>query len=210
MAPRRRRTTADFATFDPKPSLRFGAKILGDLNTEHALIGKVAMWYWLENPADHEYTKDVDFAVPHASMPALVEKLHAAEMQVRPLSIGGVNAMSESAGIRADFIDRSSEEWGDLQPLYMDAMVSAARSEDRVSGVPVASPEHLVAMKIGAATDKDERDAMRLVAKVEDLDVDRTRELVRRFLGPSGIGRFEECLRRAGHPRAKRAYTESS
>ncbi|HYU34343.1 MAG TPA: hypothetical protein VEW48_19490 [Thermoanaerobaculia bacterium] len=131
-------------------------------------------------------------------------------MQVRPLSIGGVNAMSEPAGIRADFIDWSSEEWGDLQPLYKDAMASAMHSEDRVSGVPVASPEHLVTMKIGAATDKDERDAMRLIAKVEDLDVDKSRELVRRFLGPSGIGRFEECLRRAGHPKAKRAYTESS
>ncbi len=118
--------------------------------------------------------------------------------------------MSEPAGIRADFIDWSSEEWGDLQPLYKDAMASAMHSEDRVSGVPVASPEHLVTMKIGAATDKDERDAMRLIAKVEDLDVDKSRELVRRFLGPSGIGRFEECLRRAGHPKAKRAYTESS
>jgi hypothetical protein len=210
MAPRRRRTTAELGTFDPKPSLHFGAKILGDLKTEHALIGKVAMWYWLENPADHEYTKDVDFAVPRASLPALVEKLGAAGVQVRQLAIGGVNAMSEATGIRADFIDRSSEEWGDLQPLYKDAMASATQSEDRISGVPVASPEHLVTMKIGAATDKDERDAMRLIAKVEDLDVDRTRELVRKFLGPSGIGRFEECLRRAGHPKAKRAYTESS
>lgn len=210
MAPRRRKATADVPTFDPKPSLRFGAKILGELKIEHALIGKIAMWYWLENPADHEFTKDVDFAVPHASIPALVEKLRAADMQIRSLSIGGVNAMSEPEGIRADFIDRSSEEWGDLQPLYQDAMASAIRSEDRMGGIPVASPEHLVAMKIGAATDKDERDAKRLIAKVEDLDVDKTRELVRRFLGPSGIGRFEECLRRAGHPGAKRAYTESS
>ena len=129
---------------------------------------------------------------------------------MRPLAIGGVNALSETAGIRADFIDRSSEEWGDLQPLYKDAIAQAVQSEDRFSGIPVASPEHLVTMKIGAATDKDERDAMRLIAKVDDLDVDRTRELVKRFLGPSGIGRLEECLRRAGHPKARRAYTESS
>ncbi len=210
MAPRRRKTTDDLATFDPKPSLRFGSEVLGDLKTGHALIGKVAMWYWLENPADHEYTKDVDFAVLHASVPAIIEKLRTSGMQVRPLAIGGVNALSEALGIRADFIDRSSEEWGDLQPLYKDAIAQAMQSEDRVSGVPVASPEHLVAMKIGAATDKDERDAMRLIAKVDDLDVDRSRELVRRFLGPSGIGRLEECLRRAGHPKARRAYTESS
>jgi len=168
------------------------------------------MWYWLENPAEHEYTKGVAFAVPRSSIPAIIEKIRASHVHVRPLAIGGVNALSETAGIRADFIDRSSEEWGDLQPLYKDAIAQAVQSEDRVSGIPVASPEHLVTMKIGAATDKDEREAMRLIAKVNDLDVDRTRELVKRFLGPSGIGRLEECLRRAGHPKARRAYTESS
>lgn len=210
MAPRRRKTTDHLATFDPKPSLRFGSKVLGELKAEHALIGKVAMWYWLENTADHEYTKDVDFAVLRESMPAIIEKLSASNVQIRPLSIGGVNAISETAGIRADFIDRSSEEWGDLQDLYKNAIAQAAQAEDRFSGIPVASPEYLVTMKIGAATDKDERDAIRLIAKVHDLDVDRARELVKRFLGPSGIGRLEECLRRAGHPKARRAYTESS
>lgn len=83
-----------------------------------------------------------------------------------------------------------------------------AGPQDPVS--PVASPEHLVCMKLGAGTDEDERDAVRLIAKVEDVDVSRVRALTRRFLGASAIGWLEECLRRAGHPEARRAYTEGS
>lgn len=65
-------------------------------------------------------------------------------------------------------------------------------------------------MKLAAGTDKDERDAIRLLAKVKDLDVGATRDLIRKFLGPGLLGRLEECLRRAGHPQARRAYTASS
>ena len=65
-------------------------------------------------------------------------------------------------------------------------------------------------MKLAAGTDKDERDAIRLISKVKDLDVEATRDLVRKLLGPGLLGRFEECLRRAGHPRARRAYSLGS
>jgi hypothetical protein len=65
-------------------------------------------------------------------------------------------------------------------------------------------------MKLGAGTDKDERDCIRLLAKVLDLDVELTRNLTRKYVGPAGIGRLEECLRRAGHPKARRAYTAGS
>ncbi|HEY9422838.1 MAG TPA: hypothetical protein VIW92_15605 [Thermoanaerobaculia bacterium] len=70
--------------------------------------------------------------------------------------------------------------------------------------------EHLVTMKLAAGTDKDERDAIRLIAKVKDLDIETTRDLVRRFLGPGLLGRLEECLHRAGHPRGRRAYSLGS
>jgi len=105
-------------------------------------------------------------------------------------------------------IDR--EEWGNLQPLYLDAIRAAEAQDDRFEGIPVAPPEHLVAMKLAAGTDKDERDAIRLLAKVKDLDVEATRNLVRKFLGPGLLGRLEECLRRAGHPQASRAYSLGS
>jgi len=155
-----------------------------------------------DDEADHEHTKNVDFAVPQPSVPSILDVLHQNDAEVSQLTIGGVNARISERGIRADFIDRSNEEWGNLQPLYLDAIRAAEAQDDRFEGIPVAPPEHIVAMKLAAGTDKDERDAIRLIAKVKDLDIDATRELVRRFLGPGLLGRLEECLRRAGHPRA--------
>ena len=210
MASRRKSQPRPLPTFDPVPSANFGLDVLNRSNAPRALIGKVAMWYWLDDMADHEYTKDVDFAVPRASLPAILEILRGTEAEVSQLNIGGVNARIENRGIRTDFIDRSSEEWGDLQPLYLDAIRAAAAQEDVFEGAPVAPPEHIVAMKLAAGTDKDERDAIRLIAKVKDLDIAATRDLVRKFLGPGLLGRFEECLRRAGHPLARRAYSAGS
>ena len=210
MAARRTTEPRPLPTFDPVPSARFGLEVLDRSKARRALIGRVAMWYWLADEADHEYTKDVDFAVPRASLPAILEILQQTGAEVLPLTIGGVHARVAQQGIRTDFIDRSSEEWGDLQPLYLDAIRAAEAQDDRFEGIPVAPPEHLVAMKLAAGTDKDERDAVRLLAKVQDLGVESTRDLVRRFLGPGLVGRFEEILRRAGHPQAKRAYSLGS
>ena len=206
----RRKSPPRRLAFDPLPSTTFGVKILSRSKAPGALIGRVAMWYWLDDEADHELTKDVDFAVPQASMPSILDALRETEAEVSQLVIGGINARIARHGILADFIDRSSEEWGNLQPLYLDAIRAAEAQDDVYEGAPVAPPEHLVAMKLAAGTDKDERDAIRLLAKVKDLDVDRIRDLIRKFLGPGLLGRFEECLRRAGHPQARRAYTAGS
>jgi hypothetical protein len=178
--------------------------------SRHALIGKVAMWNWLDDEADHECTKEVDFAVPLPSVPRILEVLHQTEAEVSQLNIGGVNARLANLGIRTDSIDRSSEEWGNLQPLYLDAIRAAESQDDRFEEIPIAPPEHLVAMKLAAGTDKDERDAIRLMTKVKDLDINAIRDLVRRFLGPGLLGRMEECLRRAGHPLARRAFSASN
>jgi hypothetical protein len=210
MAARRKTQSRPLPTFDPIPSARFGLEILDRSKSRRALIGRVAMWYWLDDEADHEYTKDVDFAVPHASVPSILDVLRQTDAEVSQLTIGGVNARIAKRGIRADFIDRSSEEWGNLQPLYLDAILASEAQDDQFEGSPVAPPEHIVAMKLAAGTDKDERDAIRLIAKVKDLDINATRDLVRKFLGPGLLGRLEECLRRAGHPLARRAYSAGS
>lgn len=210
MAARRKQPTRPLPTFDPVPSARFGLEILDRSRSRRALIGWMAMWYWLDDEGDHEHTKEVDFAVPQASVPSILQALQQTDAEVSQLTIGGVNARITKRGIRADFIDRSSEEWGNLQPLYLDAIHAAEAQDDLFEGAPVAPPEHIVAMKLAAGTDKDERDAIRLIAKVKDLDIDATRDLVRRFLGPGLLGRFEECLRRAGHPMARRAYSAGS
>jgi hypothetical protein len=209
MASRRKAPPRSLA-FDPAPSAVFGVEILNRSKAPRALIGPVAMWYWFDDETDHELTKDVDFAVSQASVPSILDALRETEAEVSQLVIGGVNARIAERGIRADFIDRSSEEWGNLQPLYLDAIRAAEAQDDDFEGAPVAPPEYLVAMKLAAGTDKDERDAIRLLAKVKDLDIGWTRDLIRKFLGPGLLGRFEECLRRAGHPLARRAYTAGS
>lgn len=210
LATRRKAKPRRLPTFDPSPSAHFGLEILDRSRSPRALIGRVAMWYWLDNEGDHESTRSVAFAIPQASLPSILEVLQQTGAEVSELAIGGVHARLSKQGVRADFIDRSSEEWGNLQPLYLDAIRAAEAQDDRFEGIPVAPPEHLAAMKLAAGTDKDERDAIRLLAKVKDLDVEATRNLVRKFLGPGLLGRLEECLRRAGHPQARRAYSLSS
>ena len=63
---------------------------------------------------------------------------------------------------------------------------------------------------MAAGTDKTSGDAIRLIAKVKDLNIEATRSLVRECLGPGLLGRLEECLRRAGHTQARRAYSLDS
>ena len=60
MAARRKAKPRPLPTFDPVPSAQFGLEILDRSKSRRALIGRVAMWYWLDDEADHEYTKDVD------------------------------------------------------------------------------------------------------------------------------------------------------
>jgi hypothetical protein len=188
----------------------FGLEILDRSHSRRALIGNVAVWYWLDDETEHEFTKSVGFAVPQASVSTILEALRQTAAEVSQFSFGGIQARIDQRGIRTNFIDRSNEEWGNLQPLFLDAIRAAEAQDDDFEGAPVASPEHLVAMKLAAGTDKDERNAIRLIAKVKDLDIVATRDLIRKFLGPGLLGRFEECLRRAGHPLARRAYTAGS
>jgi hypothetical protein len=89
------------------------------------------------------------------------------------------------------------------QPFYLDAIRAAEAQDDQFEGIPVAPPEHLAAMKLAAGTDKDERDAIRLIAKVKDLDVEATRGLVRNFLGPGSKSVFAaQDTHRPGGPTA--------
>src|SRR3954465_8474735 len=150
LATRRTAKTPPLPTSDPGPSRQCGLEGPDPSKSRRALIGRVAMWYWLDDEADHEHTKDVDFAVPQASIPSILEALHQTDAAVSQLTIGGVNARISKQGVRTDFIDRSNEEWGNLQPLYLDAIRAAEAQDDQFEGIPVAPPEYLVAMKPAA------------------------------------------------------------
>jgi hypothetical protein len=190
--------------FDPKPSARFGAELLRELGQPFALIGKVAMWAHLP-PAAHEFTKDVDYAVPTRAIEPLKEALARRGIVPRLLSIGGL-AVREG-DIRVDFIDRHE---GGLGALYEEAIADAVRhglSAGVGSGsVPVAAAEYLVALKVATGEDKDESDAVKLLCRIPSLDLARTRALLLRHGGTVGANRLDALARRAGRPDARPEY----
>lgn len=193
-------------TFDPGPSARFAKRALTGARAKGALIGKLAMWAWFEDPAEHEFTKDLDLAVSPEDAVKLRRWLGSRRgAQVRELSIGGVAVREEP--VRLDFIDRSNREWGNLSPLYVEALEEALESKRtaRVGGVilPLVSCEHLIAMKIATGERKDERDVERLL-RAAPFDVERARRIVSTHLGPAVASRLEVLLREAGHPAARR------
>ena len=58
-------------TFDPNPSVRFACEVLQATRQKGALIGRIAIWAWLNNPSRQTFTKDVDIAVARSAQPTL-------------------------------------------------------------------------------------------------------------------------------------------
>ncbi len=197
----------ELPSFDPNPSARFAHEILTELEFPYALIGKVAMWAILQ-PDQHEFTKDVDFAVPLRAIEPIRAALIARGMTPRPLSIGGLGV--REGEIRVDFIDRRE---GGLSALYEEA-ISEAQSRGSLARVgeahiQVVSPEYLVALKVVTGEDRDEADAVRLLGALPRMDLARTRDIISRHGGPGSANRLDALARRAGRPDARREYRNS-
>jgi predicted nucleotidyltransferase len=126
-----------------------------------ALIGGAAMAAY----GSDRLTKDVDFA----SLAPL-----AALTTTRSLSFGGYAARTP-AGHPVDVVVRSDE----YQALYDEAVDASA---DVGLPVRVVLPEHLAALKMAAAREKDVLDLKTLV-RLGVLDLPRTRSIVKKHLG---------------------------
>ena len=190
--------------FDPNPSARFGSELLAGEGVPHALIGRIAMWTVL--PSDqHEFTKDVDFAVPLRFCEPIRAALVRRNITPRDLPIGGL-AVREGE-LKVDFIDRRE---GGLNLLFEEAIEAAVRSgpRTRVGGVeiPVATPEYLLALKVVAAERKDQEDALRLLRALPGLDLPRAREIVFRHGGPGSANLLDALARQAGRADARPEY----
>lgn len=197
----------DIPIFDPGPSSRFASHILEETKIQGVLIGRFAVWAWVSDPGRQELTKDIDIAIKRKDAAQLMSYLNKKKYKVQELSIGGVNITDIENNIKVDFIYRYSKEWGDLSPLFEDAVTKSIEmnKEAAICGktfllVPV---DYLIAMKIGTMERKDEDDAKRLLECI-DLDIDMLRILVGKFLGPMGIVKLENLLREIGHPKARR------
>jgi len=193
--------------FDPAPSGAFAASVLKDAKAPGALIGRLAVWAWLPDSSQHEFTKDLDVAIPPGHAAAIRDEIERRGVATRPLPIGGVNASDESAGIKVDFIERTSPDYGDLSGLFR-AAVRAAQSTVQVGAVTLrlVPAEYLVVMKIATGEDKDERDAERLLLHAEPPpDVEAVRKLVKRHLGVGSVSRLEALLNRIGHSASRKS-----
>ena len=190
--------------FDPNPSARFASELLLGEGVPHALIGRIAMWTLL--PSDqHEFTKDVDFAVPLRFSESIRAALARRNITPRELPIGGL-AVREGE-IKVDFIDRRD---GGLNGLFEEAIEAANRFGPRakVAGaeIPVAPPEYLLALKVVAAERKDQDDALRLLRALPDLDLPRARDVVFRHGGPGSANLLDALARQAGRADARPEY----
>lgn len=196
--------------FDPNPSGRFVHEVLRQADVKGILIGRLSLWVWLSKAHKHSFTKDMDIAVTLDGLHKIRKWLNDHQIKFVDLEIGGIN-VDRHGQINVDFITRRCE-FGDFSPLYEDAIQYAVAHGETIEvggeQLAVVSPEHLIAMKIGAGEKKDEDDAETLLEDA-DIDIDATRSIVLKFLGPGSLSRLEVMLRKIGHPQARALYTKS-
>lgn len=193
----------DLPTFDPKASAAFVTKILNDLKIKCVLIGRLAVWYWLPDPAGHTYTKDLDTAIKKSDRQKIIKHLKSLKYNIRELMIGGINVHIETKNINVDFIDRYSVDEGDLSKLFEEAIDKATEKiKIGETELYVISPEHLIAMKISTFERKDEDDAKNLL-EYDFVNIEKLRGIVNRNISPIRV-KLEQLLREVGHPLANR------
>ena len=193
--------------FDPDPSGEFAYKVLKETKVKGILIGRLAVWPWVEDSARQSYTKDLDIAISQRDQPAIVSYLTNKGFKIQDLSVGGFNITEERINVKVDFIHRNSIEWGDLSRLFEEAIEKSFESRNTVTMggislflVPV---EYLIVMKIGTAERKDEEDVKHLLEMVDSVDVNKLRDVTSLYLGPLGKATLENILREVGHSEAR-------
>jgi len=191
-----------FKTFDPNPSLKYALQLLEEATiTKYSLIGKLAMWVYLEDESQHQYTKDVDFAILLNDSKKLEEVITKKGIPFQILLIGGIAIRDQ--GINIDFIDRRLHG---VQSLFSEA-ISNSSFEVAVDQykIPVVSLEYLIAMKIVSGEPKDDSD-LKLLLSLQNFNYKKSREIVEKFLGPITAERLDVFARDAGLLPKKRSY----
>ena len=197
--------------FDAKPSAQLVVQACVATGVPAILIGRLAVGAWLNGKRAGQHTKDLDVAVRHTDLPLLHAWLANNGFALRPLPIGGIQASQRASDICVDFIDRSSEEWGDLSGLVAEAIDVAQVNGDEArigeSRLLLCPLVHLVVLKFISGRQKDEDDVRDLL-RHKVADVEPIRQLFRRHHHGLMMSRFEDLLQRMGHPQAKQ-YDDS-
>ena len=182
-----------FKTFDPNPSLKYALQLFEEAGiSDFSLIGKLAMWVHLEDESQHQYTKDVDFAILLNDNSKLEEVVSKKCKSYKYLQIGGIGIREQ--GINIDFIDRRLHG---VQSLFSDA-ISNSSTEVVVDQytIPVVSLEYLIAMKIVSGEPKDDSD-LKILLTLKNFSYEKTREIVEKYLGPITTERLDVFARDA-------------
>ncbi len=199
----------DLPRYDPAESLKVGLEILKAAGVPFALAGRLAVWAYVR-PAAHQYTKDVDFAVPYGNADRIARVARERGYTVTVLSIGGIGIDSSAGPV--DFIDRHPY----LSDLFADAVRAAGEEGKRIGteggDVPVVPLDHLVAMKMMSGEPSDDKDVEELLTNVRQEHYRELRELVAKHLGRGSAERLDVLARRIGHPGPgmKRRYESTS
>lgn len=184
----------EFQIFDPNPSIRFALEFFLKAGiSRFALIGKLAMWIYLEDESQHEYTRDVDFAVFFREIIKIEDEASKQGLNYEQLHIGGISIREK--GLNIDFIDRRLHG---VDQLFTEAIENAS-GEVYVDGnpIPVVSLEHLIAMKIVSGEPKDDKDLKTLLA-LKEVNYERARSIVEKYLGSIIAERLDVFAREVG------------
>jgi predicted nucleotidyltransferase len=184
----------EFQIFDPNPSIRFALEFLSKAGiSRFALIGKLAMWIYLEDESQHEYTRDVDFAVFFREIIKIEDEASKQGLNYEQLHIGGIGIREK--GLNIDFIDRRLHG---VDQLFTEAIENAS-GEVYVDGdpIPVVSLEHLIAMKIVSGEPKDDKDLKTLLA-LKEVNYEKARSIVEKYLGSIIAERLDVFAREVG------------
>jgi len=163
-----------FQVFDPNPSIKFALDLFLKAGiSQFALIGRLAMWVYLEDEIEAEISKQ--------------------GLNYNHLHIGGIGLREE--GVTIDFIDRRLHG---IDRLFRVA-IEEASCEVNVgeNSIPVVSLEHLIAMKIVSGEPKDDKDLKKLLS-LDKADYKKTRRIVEKYLGPITAERLDVFAREAG------------
>ena len=184
----------EFQVFDPNPSIRFALKFFLKAGiSRFALIGKLAMWVYIEDESQHTYTKDVDFAVFSSEIVKIEEEASKQGLNYKQLHIGGIGIREK--GLNIDFIDRRLHG---VDQLFVEAIENAS-GEVHVdeNPIPVVTVEHLIAMKIVSGEPKDDKDIITLLA-VKEVNYEKARNIVEKYLGSITAERLDVFAREVG------------
>ncbi|MGK5093784.1 nucleotidyl transferase AbiEii/AbiGii toxin family protein [Deltaproteobacteria bacterium TL4] len=181
-------------SFNPNISAKKAIEILKKANVEkYALIGGVAMWVHIEDETIHQFTKDIDIAVPYKNIESIEQAIKESNLHYMHLNIGGLGIRENE--IYIDFIDRHIQ----VEQLFLEALEASTQNveiDDEIQ-MPVVPVEYLIAMKMVSGEPKDDIGVKHLLKNVS-IDYEKAKDITVNHLGEVTGNRLDVFARDVG------------